>query len=83
MCGSGISVPCTSGVTQMLGNIAIAAVRIFLIFAWSTAVAVIAIVVLYKLHLRKAFAIVAYSGLISFALTVWAYYSIWGYVWLR
>ena len=67
----------------MLGNIAIAAVRIFLIFAWSTAVAAIAIVVLYRLRLKKAFAIVAYSGLLSLALAVWAYYSIWGYVWLR
>ena len=67
----------------MLGSIAIAAIRIFLILAWSTGVAAIATAVLYKLHLRKAFAIVAYSGLISFALTVWAYYSIWGYVWLR
>jgi len=67
----------------MLGNIAIAAVRIFLILAWSTALAAIVTVVLYKLHRRKAFAIVAYSGVISFALTAWAYYSIWGYVWLR
>jgi len=67
----------------MLGNIAIAAVRIFLIFAWGTAVAAIAIVVLYRLRLKTAFAIVAYSGLLSLALAVWAYYSIWGYVWLR
>lgn len=67
----------------MLGSIAIAAIRIFLILVWSTAIAAIATVVLYKLHLRKAFAIVAYSGLISLALAVWAYYSIWGYVWLR
>jgi hypothetical protein len=67
----------------MLGSIAIAAVRIFLILAWSTAVAAIATIVLYKLRLKRAFAIVAYSGLISLVLTVWAYYSIWGYVWLR
>ena len=67
----------------MLGSIAIAAVRIFLILAWSTALAAIATAVLYKMHLRTAFAVVAYSGLISLALTVWAYYSIWGYVWLR
>jgi hypothetical protein len=67
----------------MLGSIDVAAVRIFLILAWSTVAAAVATVVLYKLHLRTAFAIVAYSGLISLALTVWAYYSIWGYVWLR
>ena len=70
-------------VAEMLGSIAIAAVRIFLILAWSSAIASIATVVLYKLRLRTAFAIVAYSGLISLALTVWAYYSIWGYVWMR
>jgi hypothetical protein len=67
----------------MLGSIAIAAVRVFLILAWSTARAFVATVVFYKLRLRRAFAIVAYSGLISLALTVWAYCSIWGYVWLQ
>ena len=67
----------------MLGSIDIAAVRIFLFLAWCTAVAAIATIVLYQLRFRTAFAIVAYSGLISLALTVWAYYSIWGYVWLR
>lgn len=67
----------------MLGDIGIAAIRIFLILVWTSAVAAIATVVLYKLHLRRAFAIVAYSGLISIALATWAYFSIWGYVWIR
>ena len=67
----------------MLGSIDVAAIRIFLFLAWSTVAAVVATVVLYKLRFRTAFAIVSYSGLISLALTAWAYYSIWGYVWLR
>jgi hypothetical protein len=67
----------------MLGDIGIAAVRFFLILVWTSAVAATATVVLYKLHLRRAFAIAAYSGLISLALTAWAYFSIWGYVWAR
>ena len=67
----------------MLGDIGIAAVRVFLILVWVSAAAVSATVVLYRLHFRKAFAIAAYSGLISLALAVWAYFSIWGYVWAR
>jgi hypothetical protein len=35
------------------------------------------------LHFKKAFAVAAYSGLISLALVVWAYFSIWGYVWAQ
>ena len=65
----------------MLGDIGIAEVSVFLILAWISAAALIATVVLYRLHFRKAFAIAAYSGLISLALVVWAYFSIWGYVW--
>jgi len=42
----------------------------------------IATVVFYKLHFRKSFAIAAYSGLFSIVLAVWAYFSIWGYVWV-
>jgi len=67
----------------MLGDISIAEVRVFLILVWTSATAVIAAVVLYRLHFRKAFAVAAYSGLISIALTAWAYFSIWGYVWAR
>ena len=67
----------------MLGDIGTAEVSVFLILAWVSAAAVIATVVLYRLHFRKAFAIAAYSGLISLALVVWAYFSIWGYVWVH
>ena len=65
----------------MLGDIGIAAVSVFLILVWTSAAAVIATVALYRLHFRKAFAIAAYSGLISLALAVWAYFSIWGHGW--
>lgn len=65
----------------MLGDISIAEVRVFLILVWTSVLAVIATVVLYRLHFRKAFAMTAYSGLISIALMAWAYFSIWGYVW--
>lgn len=67
----------------MLGDISIAAVRVFFILAWVSATTAIGTAVLYKLHLRKAFAIAAYSGVISLVLTVWAYFSIWGYVLVR
>lgn len=67
----------------MLGDIGIAEIRVFLILVWVFAADVIATVVLYRLHLRKAFAVVAYSGVISLALAVWAYFSIWGYVWVQ
>ena len=61
----------------MLGDIGIAeGLRQFPILARFLA-ALIATVVLYRLHFRKAFAIAAYSGLISLALVVWAYFSIW------
>lgn len=66
----------------MLGDIGIAEIRVFLILVWVFAADLIATVVLYRLHLRKAFAVAAYSGLISLALAVWAYFSIWGYVWV-
>src|SRR5689334_5469797 len=74
-----ISVSCW--VAVMLGDIGIAEISVFLILAWVSVAAVIAAVILYRLHLRKAFAIAAYSGVISLALVVWAYFSIWGYVW--
>ena len=67
----------------MLGDIGIAEVRVFLILVWISAAMVIATVVLYRLHFRQAFAFAAYSGLISFALAMWAYFSIWGYVWTQ
>jgi len=67
----------------MLGDIGIAEVSVFLILVWVSAAAVIVTVVLFRLHFRKAFAIAAYSGLISLALVVWAYFSIWGYVWAQ
>ncbi len=67
----------------MLGDIGIAEIRLFLILVWLSAADAITTVVLYTLHLRKAFAIAAYSGLIALALAVWAYFSIWGYVWAQ
>jgi hypothetical protein len=67
----------------MLGDIAIAEVSVFLILAWVSAAAVITTLILYRLHFRKAFAIAVYSSLISLALVVWAYFSIWGYVWAQ
>jgi hypothetical protein len=71
------------GWQQMLGGIGIASIRIFLVLVWITAVAAIATVVLYKFRFKVAFAIVASFGLISLALTAWAYFSIWGFVWFR
>ncbi len=67
----------------MLGDIGIAEVSVFLMLVWVSAAAVIATVAFYRLHFRKAFAIAAYLGLISLALAVWAYFSIWGYVWAK
>ena len=67
----------------MLGDISIAEVRVFLLLVWISVAAMIATVILYRLHIRKAFAIAAYSGLISIVLTTWAYFSIWGYIWAR
>ena len=64
----------------MLGDVGIAEIRMFLILTWISVAAAIAAAVFYKMHLRKAFAIAAYSGIISLALTTWAYFSIWGYV---
>jgi hypothetical protein len=67
----------------MLGDISIAELRVFLILVWISATTAIATAVLYRLHLRREFAVAAYSGLISVALTAWAYFSIWGYVFVR
>ena len=67
----------------MLGDIGIAEVSVFLILAWVSGAGVIATLILYRLHFRKAFAIAVYSSLISLALVVWAYFSIWGYVWAQ
>ena len=67
----------------MLGDISIAEVRVFLVLVWTSVAAVIATAIFFRMHIRKAFAIAAYSGLISIALTAWAYFSIWGYVWVR
>ena len=67
----------------MLGTIDVAAIRVFLFFVWTSAAALIATVIFFRLHRRKAFAVAAYSDVIFMALTAWAYYSIWGYVWLR
>ena len=67
----------------MLGTIDVAAIRVFLVLVWTSAAALIATIIFFRLHRRKAFAIAAYSGVVSVALAVWAYYSIWGYVWLR
>ncbi len=67
----------------MLGSIGIAAIRIFLVLVWITVLSSVATVVFYKLRFRVAFAIAASLDLVSVALTAWAYYSIWGFVWLR
>ena len=67
----------------MLGSIGIAAIRIFLILVWITVLSSVATVVYYKLRFRVAFAIVASVDFVSLVLTAWAYYSIWGFVWLR
>jgi hypothetical protein len=67
----------------MLGDIGIAAVRVFLILVWVSVGDAITAFVFYRFHFRKAFAIAAYSGVISLALAVWAYFSIWGYVWAQ
>jgi len=75
--------PVSCWVAVMLGDIGIAEVSVFLILVWVFAAAVIATVALYRLHFKKAFAVAAYSGLISLALVVWAYFSIWGYVWAQ
>lgn len=67
----------------MFGSLAIAAIRVFFLLVWISAGALTATVIFYRLHRRTAFAIAAYSGAISIVLAAWAYYSIWGYVWLR
>ena len=67
----------------MFGTIDVAEVRVFLILLWISAGTLVGTVIFYRLHRRKAFAITAYSGIITLALAAWAYYSIWGYVWLR
>jgi len=67
----------------MLGSIGIAAIRIFLILVWITVLSSVATVVFYKLRFRIAFAIVASVDFVSLVLTAWAYYSIWGFMWLR
>jgi hypothetical protein len=63
----------------MLGDISIAELRVFLILVWFSVADVFATFVFYKLHFRRAFAMAAYSGLISLVLSI----SIWGYVWLQ
>jgi hypothetical protein len=67
----------------MLGSIGIAAIRIFLVLVWTTAFAAVATVVFYRLHFKIASQIAASLGLVSLALAIWAYFSIWGYVWFR
>jgi len=67
----------------VLGSIGIAAIRIFLILVWITVLSSVATVVFYKLRFRVAFAIVASVDFVSLVLTAWAYYSIWGFGWLR
>jgi hypothetical protein len=67
----------------MLGSIGIAELRIFLALAWITALASLATTVFYRLHFKVAFTIAATLDLVSFALTAWAYFSVWGFVWLR
>ena len=53
----------------MLGTIDVAAIRVFLFFVWTSAAALIATVIFFRLHRRKAFAVAAYSGVIFMALT--------------
>ena len=66
----------------MLGSIGIAEIRIFLVLVWITALSSVATVVLYKLQFKAAFTIIASLGLAFLALAAWAYFSIWGFVWL-
>lgn len=67
----------------MLGSIGIAAIRTFLVLVWITALSAVATVVLYKLRFKLAFTIVASLELVFLALSAWAYFSIWGFVWFR
>jgi hypothetical protein len=67
----------------MLGSIGIAAIRIFLVLVWITALSSVATFVLYKLHFKVAAKIAGSLGLVSLGLTVWAYFSIWGFVWFQ
>jgi hypothetical protein len=67
----------------MLGGIGIAEIRIFLILVWITAVSAVATVLFYKLHFKVASKIAGSLGLVSLALAVWAYFSIWGFVSFR
>jgi hypothetical protein len=67
----------------MLGSIGIAAIRIFLVLVWTTAFSAVATVVLYRLHFKIASKIAGSLALVSLALAIWAYFSIWGYVWFR
>ena len=60
----------------MLGSIGIAKIRMFLVLMWITALSSVATVVLYKLHFKTAFTIIASLGLAFLALAAWAYFSI-------
>ena len=67
----------------MLGGIGIAEISIFLVLVWTAAVSVIVTVVFYKLHFKVASEIAASLGIVSLALAIWAYFSIWGFAWFR
>jgi len=67
----------------MLGGMGMAEIRIFLALLWATAFSAVATLLLYKLHFKMASKIAASLGLVSLALAVWAYFSIWGFVWFQ
>ena len=64
-------------------GIGIAATRIFLILLWITAVSAIATVAFYILHFKIASRVVGALALVTLVLTIWAYFSIWGFVWVH
>jgi len=61
----------------------IAAIRTFLTLVWIDAVSGVAFAVLYKFHSRIASRLTAGLLAVSLALTGWAYFSIWGFVWFH
>jgi len=67
----------------MLGGMGMAEIRIFLALVWATAFSAVAALLFHKLHFKMAFRIAASLGLVSLALALWAYFSIWGFVWFQ
>ena len=66
-----------------MGSVGIAAVRAFFTLVWIDAVSGLATAILYKLHSKVASKISASFLAVSLALTGWAYFEIWGFVWFH